>query len=848
MGMPAERYSLWIVPDNDLEASAIIALLSGLGETVLVSGQKWGATWEKLEPNILERIHDALTSGSLVYGVELGGAAPAGALSIDHHAYRDDNRWRPDSSLEQVVRLLNGNRKPDRRISLTREQQLIAANDRGNIAAMRAINATPDETADIRHRDRLRQELTDADREAAEADLSMAEWRHDGLIPFVCLALPPGRRSSSWHGDLIASAQPTSECLIEDEYSWSYSGPRHWQLFSSLNVADFIEKIWAGGEKDLGYFGVERPTPEAQAKIRELLGEAFRGETAASAASLPPAAVENCEFTLLWPLRVSPGTVPHPPNGSLDKMRNDPGVSPAQLLDAYAQSLSHPDLNSQWTRVERPFDEFFGHPSEYGDTTDLQSARRYAELLYFHQFARDIAFPNEREDAGFALFRRSDIKALELELHQKSTDARGLLVRLPVRSIQMALHTLDVAMVAVQLDLPAYRSALLTVDEVLDVLNRVRRIYPPFFPTAPPDHRQLGGAINFTPLRARWIGTRELEFEWTDFSDSEAFLNGLSPKADPAGRHWLDLLHPIATQQLGADPDPHRLYFSQLGDERIPLMVHLAVDNLDAVTEVQRVRLTFLEEPGDSLPYDEAFLKANQEQHEYRRFASLGTFYFGYEAGFVQLTQAGDFARHNLRYHQRLHYFQLFSLAHLQHAILLVLWHQLSQVTRAYVKATTGRASFDRFHRDIGRLSSDFTQFSSVIYFSEVSTQMQGKELFALMCRHLDIPRLFGEVEKQLQLAREQEQMVYRERLDQAAHWVIPIGVTLSFLGISVADWHNLMTGDMWDVRVLWQNLSQGTWDFGPFVRVASLVSVVAILSYGVHGLLRKAEEWRRRR
>ena len=38
---------VWVVPNNDLEARTIIEMLEREGEEYLVTGQSWGASWEK---------------------------------------------------------------------------------------------------------------------------------------------------------------------------------------------------------------------------------------------------------------------------------------------------------------------------------------------------------------------------------------------------------------------------------------------------------------------------------------------------------------------------------------------------------------------------------------------------------------------------------------------------------------------------------------------------------------------------------------------------------------------------------------------------------------------------------
>ncbi len=43
---------VFVVPNNDLEALTIISMLQEKGEEVLVTEQKWGASWNGLEPHI----------------------------------------------------------------------------------------------------------------------------------------------------------------------------------------------------------------------------------------------------------------------------------------------------------------------------------------------------------------------------------------------------------------------------------------------------------------------------------------------------------------------------------------------------------------------------------------------------------------------------------------------------------------------------------------------------------------------------------------------------------------------------------------------------------------------------
>ena len=96
---------LWVTPNNDLEAKTIVEMLQREGEDFLVTGQAWGASWEKLEEELKAKIEEAKREQKTVYGVELQGDSN-GAINVDHHIYGEDDRSSPKSSIEQVAEIL----------------------------------------------------------------------------------------------------------------------------------------------------------------------------------------------------------------------------------------------------------------------------------------------------------------------------------------------------------------------------------------------------------------------------------------------------------------------------------------------------------------------------------------------------------------------------------------------------------------------------------------------------------------------------------------------------------------------------------------------------------------------
>jgi len=248
---------LWILPLNDAEMMEIRQLLLAHDEAVAVSSQPWGATWSNLETGLVNWVEEAVAANPNleIRGVELAGPSRFGGSDIDHHQYRGDDRSHPLSSLEQIAGLLG--------TPLTRWQQLVAANDRGYIPAMRALGATPSEIMAVRRYDRTAQGVTERDEERAERDIAEASYFPD-LVEVYC---PDG--STSAHSDRLYEV--AAQILLIDPNKWTYFGPRH----SQLAGLELPEHNWTGGSPASGYWGIKKPSLASQIKIRRALGGPF---------------------------------------------------------------------------------------------------------------------------------------------------------------------------------------------------------------------------------------------------------------------------------------------------------------------------------------------------------------------------------------------------------------------------------------------------------------------------------------------------------------------------------------------------------------------------------------------
>lgn len=219
----------FLLGGHDLEMRTIRNLLKQYNIDFLDRNLAWGASWSDYQ----DIIDDFDWERAQLIGVELNGPKPEQAQLIDHH----NQLSHLPASLEQVANLLN--------VPLTWHQQLVAANDKGYIPAMRVLGATEDEVAHIRRLDRQAQGVTDDMEQQAEKDIRLI--KRCGDISVIQTSLPKFSP--------IVDRLPESRLLLYTSSELTYFG----EGASSLGKR-FAEEVEAGrmyyGGGENGFFGV----------------------------------------------------------------------------------------------------------------------------------------------------------------------------------------------------------------------------------------------------------------------------------------------------------------------------------------------------------------------------------------------------------------------------------------------------------------------------------------------------------------------------------------------------------------------------------------------------------------
>lgn len=222
---------VFLLGGHDLEMLEIKRLLMSHGERFVDAGLDWDCAFlSAYLPFILKQ------PDSDYYGVELQEdcTLPRHYTRIDHH---NDYNNRPASIL-QVAEILG--------VTPDKHMQLIAANDAGYIPAMQVLNASEEEIADIRKRDRAAQGVSEEDEKMAELSVSEYLTAYEGL--FVVYAQT--HRFSA----ICDRLYPYQRLLIYTDNEWTYYGEGKSELVGILADDIYNNKVYHGGGNN-GYIG-----------------------------------------------------------------------------------------------------------------------------------------------------------------------------------------------------------------------------------------------------------------------------------------------------------------------------------------------------------------------------------------------------------------------------------------------------------------------------------------------------------------------------------------------------------------------------------------------------------------
>lgn len=431
------------------------------------------------------------------------------------------------------------------------------------------------------------------------------------------------------------------------------------------------------------------------------------------------------------------------------------------------------------------------------------------------------------------ILERNDLKELmvEYDLETAPRQYNTLRSRFSITHCWLYLFDTQVAMLELKLqhqetqslEGPPLKEPAFNLGMVLKLKDIVRRVYAPYWSVFP-----MGGQT------AHFAGhcPRKLELRFkpgADGSNREPVIStfgnfcrddlskdrllrcpdaiGANPSAwlhrEHVFRHrepWsesvfqelLKPIEPVKLQALPGDANNCVLQYEQIEDERVPVFSYVAVKEPRQITTGDWIRLAALDDPGDSwrYPYSPLFLGENplqgmaydrfwhptgrppgSDQYHSTRWLCTGYGFVGvgpYDPSgqdFFSNAHSGALA------HCRHHYFALGMIAQFQRASLLRFKHALAEAAEhLFDEEPSERTRRGKFREKLDGLMKEFLKFRTLYWFSEVSNQVQGRELFELFNQHLRLQPLFTEVAQDIESSANLIRSWYEEEQNEEAH------------------------------------------------------------------------------
>lgn len=226
---------LFLLGGHDLEMCVVKDMLLEAGIVCFDASLQWNNAYVSAYRKELEQ-YGTGDSEWTIYGVELQEdiSLPYNYKAIDHHNLKTDL----PSALEQVAGLLGA--------PMNRRMRLIAANDKGYIPGMQALQASDAEIAEIRRADRACQGVTEEDELLAEKAIKENMQMEGDLIIVQALS----RKFSPVCDRLF----PYDRLLVYTDEEWVYYGKQAGRLRGFFHAEILGGRLFYGGGTD-GYIG-----------------------------------------------------------------------------------------------------------------------------------------------------------------------------------------------------------------------------------------------------------------------------------------------------------------------------------------------------------------------------------------------------------------------------------------------------------------------------------------------------------------------------------------------------------------------------------------------------------------
>jgi CorA-like Mg2+ transporter protein len=470
-------------------------------------------------------------------------------------------------------------------------------------------------------------------------------------------------------------------------------------------------------------------------------------------------------------------------------------------------------------------------------------AENYNELTYFHGFVAKTIF--DLQQPGEATIEKVDdnkvmtyyeIEPLEDEDAYYKIETSIGTYTLSLKGISLHCYNTGIAILTYNLENYEYQNP----EDILKINEFGRRVYTPFL---------TNDLIAGNKAKEHAAHPKSVEIYCSKINNGASVLENFTHYDDLSAMETHQVINNKYEYGLIVKLPSHiivlfgnafvfnakhqaatKIRFNVLADERMFFQCWYGDDEISKSVKAETYpKYVYAFIHGDKDPKwpsiaNEKMMKEELEKITYNRWLGCGTVFGFSKDSFVCITEAENKLQVPLNIHMKTMYYQMAVLSLAQRASVLRFSAEVSTL------ADLGKADKTKAVDLIEKLHLNYIEFINKIYFREVTSQIQGIEVYqkfqTVMNMSNDVKDLDGEIKELFNYAsmiRQDQQQKESQRLTNIATWFLPAGVVVGIMGMNAFDSKTMNFGEA---------MIKNAWLWIGFAIVFSLLVAEALFNF----------------
>ncbi len=390
----------------------------------------------------------------------------------------------------------------------------------------------------------------------------------------------------------------------------------------------------------------------------------------------------------------------------------------------------------------------------------LSNSQHYNEYVYYHSHVRNTLFAyNDNKDiVRFFEYELQKDAVFEFEVITKVNNNGDIenkkTFKLAIKGISLHLFFTGVGILTFQLE---YNDDNTTVEDIQLINDFGRRTYPQFLGANANENYNGLNATNraFLPTYVKTSYCNEIEtFEsYTQYKNA-SLQEIVQPPAYIKALFCNDFVFNEIT-----NPDKEKITITHLTDDRMFTLCWYSDDSLsnelkdiwdqkyNYLNSKKWYELIFCDKSGNLTCQSDLMLEEHIKRYTYDRWVNYGTLYGITRDCLFCLTDEGDFARDTVLPHIQSIYYQMAIICLAQRASVQKISYDLTQILKSLDGNQLNSAQIDQ----AVSIQAMYLKFNNLLYFKEVTDQIQGIEMYQKMQESMAIQGITDQLDREIE-------------------------------------------------------------------------------------------------